>query len=277
MFGGKKLQEANAQLDALRRELDREKSARAEAEKQLSNVRSKVSELEAKLKDTDLEQLKEKAKESIAEYEGLKDLYSRKISDFDNSKEEQEQAFAREAALQRHSLENEIRDNRQANQDFVASTVKTFSESYNYYLNQIKTLMDALGNVAARTGSALFEAGNGDLKEHFGLQMVEELKSGLDGMQNEAGDRILIGAAEEAPAAAEEVAECCEEAAECCSEEAEKAAECCCEEVKEAAEEAAECCGEAAEATECCCEEVKEAAGEAAEEITEAAEEITEG
>ncbi len=277
MFGGKKLQEANAQLDALRRELDREKSARAEAEKQLSNVRSKVSELEAKLKDTDLEQLKEKAKESIAEYGGLKDLYSRKISDFDNSREEQEQAFAREAALQRHSLENEIRDNRQANQDFVASTVKTFSESYNYYLNQIKTLMDALGNVAARTGSALFEAGNGDLKEHFGLQMVEELKSGLDGMQNEAGDRILIGAAEEAPAAAEEAAECCEEAAECCCEEAEKAAECCCEEVKEAAEEAAECCGEAAEAAECCCEEVKEAAGEAAEEIAEAADELTEG
>ena len=260
MFGGKKLQEANAQLDALRRELEREKSARAEAEKQLSNVRGKVSELEAKLADTDLEQLKEKAKETIAEYEGLKDLYSRKINDFDNSKEEQEQAFAREAALQRHSLENEIRDNRQANQDFVASTVKTFSESYNYYLNQIKTLMDALGNVAARTGSALFEAGNGDLKEHFGLQMVEELKSNLDGMQNEEGDRILIGAAEEAPAAAEE-------AAECCCEEAKEATECCCEEAKEAAEETVGGC----------CEEAQEAAEEAAEEIKEAAEELTEG
>jgi len=225
MFGGKKLQEANAQLDALRRELEREKSARAEAEKQLSNVRGKVSELEAKLADTDLEQLKEKAKETIAEYEGLKDLYSRKINDFDNSKEEQEQAFAREAALQRHSLENEIHDNRVANQEFVAKTVKTFSESYNYYLNQIKTLMDALGNVAARTGNALFDAENADLKEHFGLQMVEELKNGLDGMQNDAGDRILIGAAE---AAMDQVEECCEKAeeAEACEEEA-----CCCQEV----------------------------------------------
>ena len=35
MFGSKKLQEATAQIDALRRELDREKNARAEAEKML--------------------------------------------------------------------------------------------------------------------------------------------------------------------------------------------------------------------------------------------------
>ena len=48
--------------------------------------------------------------------------------------------FARDQALQRHNLENEIRDNRQANQEYVANTVKTFGESYNYYLNQIKVV-----------------------------------------------------------------------------------------------------------------------------------------
>ncbi len=236
MFGGKKLQEANAQLDALRRELEREKSARTDAERQLSSVRSKVSELEGQLKNTELEELKEQARTTIAEYEGLKALYTRKISEFDGSREEKEQAFAREEALQRHSLENEIRDNRQANQDFVASTVRTFSESYNYYLNQIKTLMDALGKVAERTGSTLFAAENADLKEHFGMQMVEELKSGLDGFQNEAGDRILIGAAEEP-----EEEPCCEEEAEapCCEETAEEP---CCEKAEEACEEEQSCC-----------------------------------
>lgn len=225
MFGSKKLQEATAQMDALRRELEREKKARTDAERELSSVRGQISDLEKQLADSDLDTLKEKARETIAEYEGLKDLYNRKISEFEEGREEKEQAFAREAALQRHSLENEIHDNRVANQEFVAKTVKTFSESYNYYLNQIKTLMDALGNVAARTGNALFDAENADLKEHFGLQMVEELKNGLDGMQNDAGDRILIGAAE---AAMDQVEECCEKAeeAEACEEEA-----CCCQEV----------------------------------------------
>ena len=76
MFGSKKLQEATAQIDALRRELDREKNARAEAEKMLSSARSQVSDLEKQLRNTDVETLKEKAKETIAEYEGLKDLYT---------------------------------------------------------------------------------------------------------------------------------------------------------------------------------------------------------
>ena len=277
MFGSRKLQEANAQLDALRRELDREKSARAEAEKMLSSVRTQVSNLEAQLRDTDLDALKEQAKETIAEYQGLKELYSRKINEFENGREEKEQAFARDAALQRHSLENEIRDHRQANQEYVASTVKTFSESYNYYLNQIKTLMDALGKVATRTGEALFEAENADLKDHFGRQMVEELKSGLDGMQNDEGDRILIGAAEEAVVEPQEE-ECCESAAcesaeekaevealketeEACCEEA---VEACCEEVAEDAEEA--CCEENADDTaETCCEEAAEGTVETAE------------
>ena len=259
MFGSKKLQEANAQLDALRRELDREKNARAEAEKLLSSARNQVSDLEAQLRNTDLDALKEQAKETIAEYQGLKDLYARKIEEFENGKEEKEQAFARDAALQRHSLENEIRDNRQANQEYVANTVKTFSESYNYYLNQIKTLMDALGNVAARTGEALFEAENADLKDHFGRQMVEELKSTLDGMQNDEGDRILIGAAEEEPEelkAPEEPADeyaATKEGPEACCEDSEEAmkteendsdlqvtAEEVCEAVTESAEEIVE-------------------------------------
>ena len=250
MFGSKKLQEATAQIDALRRELDREKNARAEAEKMLSSARSQVSDLEKQLRNTDVETLKEKAKETIAEYEGLKDLYTRKIEAFENGKEEQEQAFARDAALQRHSLENEIRDNRQANQEYVANTVKTFSESYNYYLNQIKTLMDALGKVASQTGSALFEAENADLKDHFGRQMVEELKSGLDLMQNGEGDRILIGAAEEEVPEEEDVP-----AEEVCEPEAEECTECECaeEKTREAAEdvcETAESVEEKAETTE---------------------------
>ena len=142
------------------------------------------------------ERLKEEARTSHAEYEGLKELYQRKNREFDEYKEGAEQDFARDQAIQRHNLENEIRDNRQANQDYVSSTVKTFGESYNYYLNQIKVLMDALGDVATRTGAALFSGENGDLKSRFGAQMRDVLKSGADSLKGDDGDLILIGTAD---------------------------------------------------------------------------------
>jgi chromosome segregation ATPase len=156
MFGSKKIQELEARVQELTESLSRRESENADLTQQLDSAKSRIAEMEAQLNDFDLEQAKEAAKASRAEFEGLKDLYSRKNREFDEFKEEEEQRFARDQALQRHNLENEIRDNRQANQEYVANTVKTFGESYNYYLNQIKVLMDALGNVATRTGAALF-------------------------------------------------------------------------------------------------------------------------
>ena len=205
MFGSKKIQELESKVRELTESLSKQQAENSDLTRQLDSARSHIAEMEAKLQDFDLEQAVEEAKASRAEFEGLKDLYTRKNREFDDFKEEEEQRFARDQALQRHNLENEIRDNRQANQDFVTSTVKTFGESYNYYLNQIKVLMDALGSVATRTGEALFAGGNADLRASFGHQMRDLLKSGVDAFGDEEED--LVVEAEDVPEVAEEVPE----------------------------------------------------------------------
>ena len=193
MFGSKKIQELEDKVRELTESLSRQQSENASLAQQLDSANSRIREMEAKLNDFDLEKAKEEAKASQAEFEGLKDLYTRKNREFDEYKEEEEQRFARDQALQRHNLENEIRDNRQANQDYVANTVKTFGESYNYYLNQIKVLMDALGNVATRTGAALFSGENADLRNSFGHQMRDLLKSGVEAF-DEDGEKLVVEA-----------------------------------------------------------------------------------
>ncbi|MBQ8109426.1 MAG: hypothetical protein IJ124_04590 [Clostridia bacterium] len=203
MFGSKRIQELETQLSELQSKLSKETAEKSELAQSLESANRRISELEEQLNDFDLEQLKADASASRAEYEGLKDLYTRKNREFDESREQAEQDFARDAALQRHNLENEIRNNRQANRDYVTSTVKTFGESYNYYLNQIKLLMDALGDVATRTGEALFNGENDDLKSRIGSQMRDALKSGTDGLRSDGGDVILIGSTDEAVEAEE--------------------------------------------------------------------------
>ena len=220
MFGSKKIQELEDKVRELTESLSRQQSENASLTQQLDTASSRIREMEAQLKDFDLERAREEAKASRAEFEGLKDLYTRKNREFDEYKEEEEQRFARDQALQRHNLENEIRDNRQANQDYVTSTVKTFGESYNYYLGQIKVLLDALGNVATRTGETLFAGGNADLRASFGHQMRDLLKSGVDAFNDEEEELVVEAedvpeeAAEPAPEAAEEVGEAAGDAAE---------------------------------------------------------------
>ena len=193
MFGSKKIQELEARVAELTESLSKQQAENASRTQQLESANSRIAGMEAQLNDFDLEQAKEEARASRAEYEGLKDLYSRKTREFDEFKEGEEQRFARDQALQRHNLENEIRDNRQANQEYVANTVKTFGESYNYYLNQIKVLMDALGNVATRTGAALFQGENADLRSSFGHQMRDLLKSGVEAF-DEDGEKLVVEA-----------------------------------------------------------------------------------
>jgi len=212
MFGSKKIQELEDKVRELTESLSRQQSENASLTQQLDTASSRIREMEAQLKDFDLERAREEAKASRAEFEGLKDLYTRKNREFDEYKEEEEQRFARDQALQRHNLENEIRDNRQANQDYVTSTVKTFGESYNYYLGQIKALLDALGNVATRTGETLFAGGNADLRASFGHQMRDLLKSGVDAFNDE--EEELVVEAEDVPEVVEEAAEAAPEAAE---------------------------------------------------------------
>ena len=223
MFGSGKIKELESQLAQLQSKLDTFTQENGRLTQELESARGRVSELEAQLNDFDLAALKEEARASKAEYEGLKELYARKNKDFDESVEEEEQKFAREAALQRFNLDNEIRDNCQANQDYVTSTVKTFGESYNYYRNQIKLLMDALGDVASQTGAALFAGGNDDLKARIGHQMREKLRIGADALKGEGGDALLIGSNDEEELPVEAAVDAVEDAVEDAGEAFEEA------------------------------------------------------
>ena len=178
MFGKKQITSLESEVQELQSKLNQVIQENGSLKEQLDAANRQISRLEAQLQDYDAEKAREEALSLKAEYEGLRELYKQKNQEFDDSIEEKEQTFARDQAIQRHNLENEIRDNRQANQDYVAETVRTFGQSYNYYLGQIKTLMDALSRVAAQTGETLFSGENADLKDRFGTQMQEYLKAG---------------------------------------------------------------------------------------------------
>ena len=180
MFGKKQIQALESEVQALQSKLTQATQEKNSLTEQLAAANRRIAELEAQFQDYDADRIREEAQALKAEYEGLRDLYRQKNQEFDDSRDEKEQAFARDQALQRHNLENEIRDNRQANQDYVSKTVRTFGQSYNYYLGQIKTLMDALSNVAAQTGETLFAGENADLRDRFGTKMQEYLKAGED-------------------------------------------------------------------------------------------------
>ena len=218
------------------RELEAAAAEKLGLQEKLEEAAAKISELEKRVADNELENLKAQSRQTIVEFEGLKGLYNEKIREFENSKTAAEEEFAKEAANKRNDLAEEIRENRESNEKLVSETISTFAGSYTYYLDQIRTLMDALSNAARETGERLFQGDTGNIRERFGTAIVEHLRSDAEGLKQNAGDVLLIGA-EEA-----EKAECCEETAECCEETAE-----CCQEAAECCEEAKECCGEAAE------------------------------
>ena len=196
MFGSK-TKELSGLLANTKMDLERMTEEKKALEKELSQTKGKLKELEDLVGNSDIRSLEAKAKATIAEYEGLKEMYNNKIRTFEDSRIEEESNFAREAALQRHNLENEISDNRQASQEFVASTVTAFSETYNYYLNQIKVLMDALSQVAKETGETLFQGDPETLKVNFSQRLADALKTGKDTLAGQEGKLIVIGASDE--------------------------------------------------------------------------------
>lgn len=206
MFGKKQIQALEAEVQSLQTQLAQMTREKTSLGEQLDAANRRIADLEAQLQDFDLEQARAEAQAIKAEYEGLRELYRQKNQAFDDAREEKEQSFARDQAIQRHNLENEIRDNRQANQDYVARTVRTFGQSYNYYLGQIKSLMDALSNVAAQTGETLFIGENTNLRDRFGTKMQEYLKAGEDEPAEapSEGDVTAEVAPSEGDAAAEE-------------------------------------------------------------------------
>ncbi|MBQ6400006.1 MAG: hypothetical protein IJI21_07800 [Clostridia bacterium] len=195
MFGSR-TKELSSLLTNTKLDLEKMTEEKNRLEKELGEAKAELKELKDLIGDSDIRTLEEKAKATIAEYEGLKELYNTKIRTFEDAKIEEEQNFARESALKRHALENEIAANRKNNEEFVTSTVGSFTETYNYYLNQIKVLMDALGHVAQQTGQTLFEGDTENLKANFSQQLADALKSGTDKLEGDEGELIVIGASE---------------------------------------------------------------------------------
>ena len=189
------LSSANTRISDLQEELSVSHSNIQRLEQNLSEANSSISELEAKLTDTDLEQMKAQVRDTQVELEGIRNLYNRKIKDFEDSLAEKEEAFARNEEVLRRDLDNEIEESRCANEEYVGDAVKRFSESYNYYLNQIKLFMDALGQVAAETGQALFSKGlaDGDLRSSIGRSMLAKLQADTDLLRSDDNGMVLIG------------------------------------------------------------------------------------
>ena len=218
------------QKEDLENQLKQAKEQIRSLEADLVAAKGKIGELETQLNDTDFEALKKKAKQSAAEYEALKKLYTGKVKVFDSTLESREEEFEREAAVKRHDLEEEIRTNREENQEQVSNTVSVFAGSYLYYMDQIRMMMDALSQAAAETGKSLFAGEAGDIKERFGASIAEHLRNDVGALEQGTGDRVLIGAVEEEK---EEECACCEQPEGCCEQP-----EGCCEQPQE--EEAAE-------------------------------------
>ena len=169
------LEVAESKNSELQEKLSAATANNEDLEQKLGAAYQNISELEAKLCDTDFEVLKEQERVTLVELEGLRELYTKKIQDFDNSIEERQEAIEKENSIQRYNLEKEIEEDRQANQEYVSNTVKEFGESFNYYLDQVKVLMNALSHVATKTGENLFKEKEKKLKTILGEAVAEEL------------------------------------------------------------------------------------------------------
>ena len=169
------LEVAESKNSELQEKLSAATANNEDLEQKLGAAYQNISELEAKLCDTDFEALKEQERVTLVELEGLRELYTKKIQDFDNSIEERQEAIEKENSIQRYNLEKEIEEDRQANQEYVSNTVKEFGESFNYYLDQVKVLMNALSHVATKTGENLFKEKEKKLKTILGEAVAEEI------------------------------------------------------------------------------------------------------
>ncbi len=196
MFNSKQ-REFEMRMEHLKESMDKLGEEKKGVEKNLEKARARISELEEKLAQTEVESLRKEARETLAEAQGLKELYLRKNEDFDSNMQAESENYAKEEVRARRKFNEELAQQKKDTEEYVGDTVETFSETYNYYLNQIKVLMDALGQVATKTGKHLFSGEEVDLKTEFGRRMMRALKQEAETLPQEGGNRVLFGAPEE--------------------------------------------------------------------------------
>ena len=196
MFNSKQ-REFEMRMEHLKESMDKLGEEKKGVEKNLEKAKARISELEEKLAQTEVESLRKEARETLAEAQGLKELYLRKNEDFDSNMQAESENYAKEEVRARRKFNEELAQQKKDTEEYVGDTVETFSETYNYYLNQIKVLMDALGQVATKTGKHLFSGEEVDLKTEFGRRMMRALKQEAETLPQEGGNRVLFGAPEE--------------------------------------------------------------------------------
>ncbi|MBR0268289.1 MAG: hypothetical protein IJQ71_12755 [Clostridia bacterium] len=219
MFNSKE-KEFELRIEHLKESMDKLAEDKKGVEKDLEKARAKIAELEEKLAQSEVETLKKKTQETLAEYRSLKEQYQQKIQEFDSSLQEKEENYAMEAVRARGQFEEDIAQGKQDTEKYVAENVETFTETFNYYLEQIKALVDALGHVASASGRQLFSGEEADRKTEFGCRMISALKEETEALPQGDGNRILFASPEEEEAKQEEPGDKPEEAGEAPKEEA---------------------------------------------------------
>ncbi len=191
-----RLDAANGRISELEKSLSSANSNIADLEQSLASANASISELEERVAQTDLEELKEQARVALVEVEGLRSMYEKKIQDFDNSLEDKQELYEKEDARQRYNMVKSIEDGRLANRDYINNTLKEFSQSFGYYLAQVKLLMDALGDVAVKTGETLFQGQEEKLLTSIGEGISAKVQDEADALDPE-GVVLIKNAKEE--------------------------------------------------------------------------------
>lgn len=133
----------------------------------------------------ELDALKERLDLEERTLKELQDACRQKLSDMDGKSRQFEYEHAKiiqetqeESDRQRAELEREIKDNREKAGADLSERVRAFSDNYNYYLSQVKLIMDMLTRAAIKTGES-FLTDDRDTTELFRNEMSEGLNSGV--------------------------------------------------------------------------------------------------
>lgn len=168
MFGNRRrIQELELQVESLTNELT------AERQKQ-------------KKLQSELLQHQESAVNDKTGYEELRALYSQKLREQEDARAAQDEQLVLQAAEARKALNNELDASRKESQDHLQNSLKSFSDSYLHYLDQIKLLFEMLNAAAIRTGATLALPDEEHIEDLFSDEMTRALLT-MSGIQSETG------------------------------------------------------------------------------------------
>ena len=131
---------------------------------------------ERELHERDLQELNKLRYELDLEKQ-VQSLYHQKLQDLEAQKNALAQELERRAKQQQESLEAELLRRREAEEERLRQKLAAFSRNYNYYLAQIKLLMDVLTRASITVGESFLTAENADPEKTFQSIIDSEIHS----------------------------------------------------------------------------------------------------